>query len=97
MNRGDAEDANVRKDHRSFDSGLPTRENVHEAALRADPGAIRGRERTARRAEPRRIMRLFDGSEVVEPGLAGPTEWRPQDDEAADEKFAGVVGVAVKR
>lgn len=34
---------------------------------------------------------------IVEPGLAGPLEWRSEDDEAAAEKFADIVGVAVKR
>jgi hypothetical protein len=34
---------------------------------------------------------------IIEPGLVGAREWRPQDDEAAGEKFAGIVGVAVKR
>ncbi|MCO5998515.1 SAM-dependent methyltransferase [Actinoallomurus rhizosphaericola] len=43
------------------------------------------------------ILRFFDGFDVLEPGLVGPTEWRPERDEAAREKFAGVVGVAVKR
>jgi hypothetical protein len=42
------------------------------------------------------ILRFFDGFGVLEPGLVDPTEWRPQDDEATGEKFAGVA-VTVKR
>jgi SAM-dependent methyltransferase len=46
-------------------------------------------------ARPRaEILRFFDGFELLEPGLVGPTEWRPNEP-VNDEKFAGLVGVGL--
>lgn len=43
------------------------------------------------------ILRFFDGFDLREPGLVGPTEWRTgQLEGATGEKFAGLVGVGVK-
>ncbi|MCW2880515.1 MAG: hypothetical protein JWQ95_4615 [Sphaerisporangium sp.] len=43
------------------------------------------------------ILELFDGFELLEPGLVGPTEWHPGSGAQSSEKFAGLVGVGVKR
>jgi hypothetical protein len=49
-------------------------------------------------ARPRaEILRFFDGFELLDPGLVGPTEWRPEDlNPWSGEKFAGLVGVGRK-
>ncbi|MEZ0074760.1 SAM-dependent methyltransferase [Planotetraspora sp. GP83] len=42
------------------------------------------------------ILGLFEGFEVLDPGLVGPAEWRPQGPWST-ERFAGLVGVGLKR
>ncbi|WP_406315931.1 SAM-dependent methyltransferase [Streptosporangium sp. NBC_01639] len=42
------------------------------------------------------ILGFFDGFELSEPGLVGPTEWRPGDGPPGTEKFAGLVGMGVR-
>ncbi|MDP9862466.1 MULTISPECIES: SAM-dependent methyltransferase [Streptosporangium] len=43
------------------------------------------------------ILAFFDGFELSEPGLVGPTEWRPGAGGAGPERFAGLVGMGVRR
>ncbi|WP_214414503.1 SAM-dependent methyltransferase [Sphaerisporangium fuscum] len=43
------------------------------------------------------ILALFDGFELLEPGLVGPTEWNAPELALSAEKFAGLVGVGVRR
>jgi len=70
-------------------SGIPTADNVHEVAQRANP--VRTREQ---------IADLFEGLDLVEPGLVYIPLWRPEseDDLLFDQpaRSNGYVGVGRK-
>ncbi|MEU5878930.1 SAM-dependent methyltransferase [Spirillospora sp. NPDC047279] len=43
------------------------------------------------------LTRMFEGFELLEPGLTHPAKWRPDDEIETAETFARLVGVGVKR
>ncbi|MFC0039864.1 SAM-dependent methyltransferase [Actinomadura rayongensis] len=43
------------------------------------------------------ILSFFAGFELLEPGLVGPNAWRPEPGPPDTERFAGLVGVGVRR